>query len=53
MSGFALASKSEVEDGIERLRSDLESGRWDEKYGALQKRDSYDLGFVFLKFKTD
>jgi ubiquinone/menaquinone biosynthesis C-methylase UbiE len=53
MSGFALASKSEVETGVERLCSDLESGRWDEKYGALRKRDSCDLGFVFLKFKTD
>jgi ubiquinone/menaquinone biosynthesis C-methylase UbiE len=53
MSGFALASESEVESGVERLGNDLESGRWDEKYGALRKRDSYDLGFVFLKFETD
>jgi ubiquinone/menaquinone biosynthesis C-methylase UbiE len=53
MSGFALASKSEVEAGLERLRSDLESGRWDDKFGALRQRSCYDLGFVFLKFKTD
>ena len=51
MSGFALASKSEVDDGVERLRGDLESGRWNEKFGALRERDSYDLGFVFLKFE--
>jgi ubiquinone/menaquinone biosynthesis C-methylase UbiE len=52
MSGFALASNSEVDEGVERLHRDLESGRWDEKYGDLRKRDSYDLGFVFLKFNT-
>jgi SAM-dependent methyltransferase len=52
MSGFALACESEVQDGVERLRRDLECGRWDERFGALRKRESYDLGFVFLKFKT-
>ncbi len=52
MSGFALAPESAVAPGIERLRLDLESGRWDGKYGHLRKRDCLDLGFVLLKFSA-
>ena len=29
----------------ERLRADLESGRWAERYGALIDRDGYDFGY--------
>jgi len=37
-------SAEEVERGIERLRADLESGRWDEKYGHLRSQPELDIG---------
>jgi hypothetical protein len=33
-----------AEPGLERLRSDLESGRWDEKYGHLRAQAELDIG---------
>ncbi len=33
-----------TEPGPERLRSDLESGRWDEKYGHLRTLPELDIG---------
>ncbi|MBN1572263.1 MAG: class I SAM-dependent methyltransferase [Deltaproteobacteria bacterium] len=51
MSGFALADQEEVEDGILTLRGDLESGRWEEKYGRLNSIDSYDCGYRFILSK--
>jgi SAM-dependent methyltransferase len=33
-----------TERGLERLRTDLESGRWDEKYGHLRTRPELDIG---------
>jgi ubiquinone/menaquinone biosynthesis C-methylase UbiE len=49
MSPFALASASEVSEGVERLRRDLESGAWDAANGALREQESFDLGFRFLR----
>jgi hypothetical protein len=49
MSGFALASREEGEAGLDRLRTDLATGAWNERYGAQRTRQSCDLGFVFLK----
>jgi SAM-dependent methyltransferase len=34
----------EAERGLERLRADLESGRWDETHGHLRARAELDLG---------
>ena len=51
MSVFALASGTEIKLGVERLRQDIESGVWDEKYGYLRRKESLDLGFVFLRFQ--
>jgi SAM-dependent methyltransferase len=48
-SGFAKASKAVVERGLSRLKDDLHTGAWDEKYGYLRKQDSLDTGFVFMK----
>ena len=53
MSMFALAPASEVRSGVELLRKDLDSGQWDDKYGYLRRRESLDLGFLFLKFQRE
>ena len=48
-SGFALASKFIVEKGIEKLKGDLHTGKWDGKYGYLRRHMSFDAGFRFIK----
>lgn len=39
---------TEEADGVALLRADLESGAWRERYGALYKRASVDLGYRIL-----
>jgi len=48
-SGFALASESVVQNGIENLKGDLHTGKWDEKYGDLREQEYFDAGFRFIK----
>lgn len=49
MSGLALTDKAEVDRGLDYLRGDLDSGKWDKHYGHLRTLERYDLGFVFVK----
>jgi hypothetical protein len=37
-----------TERGLERLRAELESGRWDEKYGDLRTRPELDIGLRLI-----
>ncbi len=38
-----------TERGVERLRADLESGRWDEKYGHLRTQAELDIGLRLVR----
>jgi hypothetical protein len=38
----------ELQKGLKRLTLDLATGRWDEKYNYLRKKESYDAGYRFL-----
>jgi ubiquinone/menaquinone biosynthesis C-methylase UbiE len=49
MSPFVLASAAEVEEGVARLRRDLDSGAWDAANGPLRELESFDLGFRMLR----
>lgn len=49
MSGFALASRDEIEPGLTALRAALASGAWDRDHGHLRERQEADLGFRFIK----
>jgi len=49
VSGLALASRSVIQKGIEELRSDIETGKWDNKFGYLRNQNSFDAGFRFIK----
>ncbi|WP_455210263.1 class I SAM-dependent methyltransferase [Kaarinaea lacus] len=51
MSGFAVANQDLVNSGVEALRSDLESGAWDQKYNWLTGLGSYDVGYRFVVSK--
>ena len=35
----------DIQSGLDRLREDIESGAWKEKYGRLLEGDSLDLGY--------
>lgn len=45
ISAFGLIDDADVASGIERLRSDLDSGRWYERYAELLQLDAIDGGF--------
>lgn len=44
-SALAQTDPTAVSRGIERLRGDLESGRWHERHSDLLSRDELDVGF--------
>jgi SAM-dependent methyltransferase len=48
ISNFALADPLVVEQGLEALRRDLESGAWDREHGHLRRLPSLDLGHRIL-----
>jgi SAM-dependent methyltransferase len=43
MSGFAMLGPDVVDRGVARLKSDLESGQWDRRFGHLRSLDALDL----------
>ncbi|MFZ5866441.1 MAG: class I SAM-dependent methyltransferase [Thermodesulfobacteriota bacterium] len=49
MSGFALASRVEIESGLTALQEALTSGAWERDHGHLRKRQEIDVGFRFIK----
>ena len=51
ISSFAKIDSDEVEQGVLRLQEDLQTGRWDKKYGHLRKQKQYDVGYRFIQSK--
>lgn len=51
ISSFALGEPEMIMDGVERLRSDLQSGVWEQKYGTIRQQDTFDAGYRFLVLK--
>jgi SAM-dependent methyltransferase len=45
ISGFGLVEPDDVTPGIERLRSDLETGRWQQRHRGVLDLDAIDGGF--------
>ena len=45
ISLFALLDPADVNDSIERLRSDIETGVWEKRYGYLRSLDEHDFGY--------
>ena len=48
ISSFALGDPDAIASGLERLRQDRESGVWEQRYGHLRTRDSFDAGYRLL-----
>lgn len=51
ISSFALGEPEMIMDGVERLRVDLHSGVWEQKYGTIRQQDTFDAGYRFLVLK--
>ena len=45
MSGFALLDDATVTSGVARLKSDLDSGEWERRFGDLRRLDALDAGY--------
>jgi SAM-dependent methyltransferase len=45
ISVFRLADPADVEEAMERLRADLESGEWECRHAGLFEHDEIDLGY--------
>ena len=45
ISSLALLASDVVARGVARLRRDLESGEWDQRFGHLRKADALDVGY--------
>jgi SAM-dependent methyltransferase len=45
ISSFAKLKGAELDEGLARLRSDLASGDWERRQGALRAREQLDLGY--------
>ena len=48
ISSFTKIDAEELENGLSRLREDLEEGVWDQKYGHLRQEKQYDVGYRFV-----
>jgi ubiquinone/menaquinone biosynthesis C-methylase UbiE len=53
MSGFAIANHSEIQTGLDLLSRDLKLGEWERCNGHLRTKESYDLGFIFIKIQPN
>ena len=49
ISAFALAGQDALDDDLERLKKDIESGTWSARYRHILDRDAIDWGYRFLK----
>ena len=47
-SSLHRLSRIEIDEGVERLRTDLESGRWDERNGHLRRQAELDIGLRLI-----
>jgi SAM-dependent methyltransferase len=48
ISSFAKIDSDELDNGLSKLREDLEKGVWDREYGHLRQQNQYDVGYRFV-----
>ena len=49
ISSFAKLDRQYLDQGLQNLRNDLETGRWHQKYGDLLNLEEYDQGYLFIR----
>ena len=47
-SAWSFVPEDEAERSVERLRADLESGIWDQRYGKLRQQESFEGSLVLV-----
>ena len=52
-SAISSFSRFDAGPGLARLRADLASGRWSERYGHLRALDALDLGYRIVRCEID
>jgi len=52
ISTFALIPAENVRRGLDRLAGDLQSGRWDERFGHLRRAETIDLGYRLVVLES-
>lgn len=50
ISSFSAVDQVFVDQGLQRLEADLQSGEWLRQYGPITQKLSLDVGYVFLRF---
>ena len=48
ISSFTQIDDNDLSFGLSRLAKDLETGRWEQKYGHLRQQSQYDVGYRFV-----
>lgn len=48
ISSFRIAETAVVDESVERLAADLESGHWEKSFGEVLHMDTMDAGYYFL-----
>lgn len=48
ISSFSKIESAELNNGLFRLQKDLNSGKWEQKYGDLRFQNNYDAGYRFV-----
>ena len=48
ISSFSKIKSLELNDGLSRLKKDLDSGKWEQKYQHLRSQNNYDAGYRFV-----
>lgn len=51
-SAFRQLDAAACEKGLRRLKQDLDSGKWDTRFGAIRSLEQYDHGYVFVTART-
>ena len=49
ISSFHKLSEEEIATGLQSLETDLNSGQWQDKYGHLLNKETYDRGYLFMR----
>ncbi len=51
ISSFSRIGNEAVCSGLEKLRADLDSGHWHDRFGQLLDLEELDLGYLFMKMQ--
>lgn len=51
VSTFHKLDRKSLQEGLQKLESDLANGRWSEQYGHLLEQEFYDNGYLFIRIE--